>query len=233
MASVTFSFALGAGMLAAFNPCAFAMLPSFLAFFLGMDDADFARQSWLRRAWVGMQVGLLVVVGFVLIFLAAGLLFAGLGTQLVQIVPWLALGIGGALVVFGALTLLGRGPHVAIPNPLAARQADRSTSAIFLYGIGYGIASLSCTLPIFLMIIGSALSASTLAQGIVPFAGYSGGMALVVVGLTLATALLKGALVQRVRGVLPYVNRLSGLLLIAAGAYIIYFQVNFSIFFAV
>lgn len=55
----------------------------------------------------------------------------------------------------------------------------------------------------------------------------------VAVGLTLATALLKGALVQRVRGVLPYVNRLSGLLLIGAGAYIVYFQVNFSIFFAV
>jgi len=54
----------------------------------------------------------------------------------------------------------------------------------------------------------------------------------VVVGLTLSTALLKGALVQRMRGVLPYVNRLSGLLLIGAGVYIVYFQVNFSIFFA-
>lgn len=233
MASVTFSFALGAGVLAAFNPCAFAMLPSLLTFFLGMDDADFAQQSWLRRAWAGTQVGLLVVVGFVLIFLAAGLLFASVGAQLMQIVPWLAVGIGWALVVFGALTLLDRPLHIAIPLPLAARQKERSPSAIFLYGISYGIASLSCTLPIFLMVSGSALTTGDLVRGLLPFAGYSGGMALVVVGLTLATALLKGALVQRVRGALPYVNRLSGLLLIGAGAYIVYFQLNYSIFFAV
>jgi len=230
MTSVTLVFALSAGVLAAFNPCAFAMLPSFLAYFLGADDASFAAQPWPRRAWVGARVGLLVVAGFVLIFLAAGLLFASVGTQLVQIVPWLALGIGGALVIFGGLTLLGRGPHIAIANPLAERQAARSASSIFLYGISYGIASLSCTLPIFLMVIGGALSAGTLVRGLLPFVGYSGGMALVVVGLTLSTALLKGALVQHMRRVLPYVNRLSGVLLVAAGAYIIYFQVNFSIF---
>jgi len=232
MTSVTFAFAVGAGVLAAFNPCAFAMLPSFLAYFLGADDASFAQQSWLRRAWVGAQVGLLVVVGFVLIFLAAGLLFASAGAQLVQIVPWLSVGIGVALVLFGALTLLGRAPHLAIAVPLAARQAERRASSIFLYGISYGIASLSCTLPIFLMVIGGALSAGNLVRVLLPFVGYSGGMALVVVGLTLSTALLKGALVQRMRGVLPYVNRLSGLLLIGAGVYIVYFQVNFSIFFA-
>lgn len=233
MTSVTFVFALGAGVLAAFNPCAFAMLPSFLAYFLGANDAGFAGQPWPRRAWVGVQVGLLVVAGFVLIFLAAGLLFASVGTQLVQIVPWLALAIGGALVIFGILTLLGRGPHIAIANPLAERQTERRASSIFLYGVSYGIASLSCTLPIFLMIVGGALTAGNLVGGLLPFAGYSGGMALVVVGLTLSTALLKGALVQWMHGVLPYVNRLSGLLLIGAGAYIVYFQINFSIFFVV
>lgn len=232
MTGIPFSFALGAGVLAAFNPCAFAMLPSFLAYFLGADDTSFAQQSWLRRAWVGTQVGLLVVVGFVLIFLAAGLLFASIGAQLVQIVPWLAVGIGGALIVFGGLTLLGRAPHIAIANPLAERKAERSASSVFLYGISYGIASLSCTLPIFLMVVGGSLTAGNLVRGLLPFLGYSGGMALVVVGLTLSAALLKGALEQHMRRVLPYVNRLSGLLLVAAGAYIVYFQINFSIVFA-
>jgi cytochrome c biogenesis protein CcdA len=125
--------------------------------------------------------------------------------------------------------LLGRAPHFSIANPIDMVR-ETGVRALFLYGVGFGIASLSCTLPIFLMVVGGALSAGNLVQGLVPFIGYSGGMALVVVGLTLATALLKGALVQQMRWVSPYVGRLSGLLLVAAGVYIVYFQTRFGLF---
>lgn len=229
MDTVSFTFALGAGALAAFNPCAFAMLPSFLAYFLGVNDEQFVHLSWMQRVGLGVRVGSVIVVGFVLMFLLAGLVFATLGSQLMKVVPWLALGIGIVLVVFGVLTLFDRAPYIAIANPID-HVKGKGIQALFLYGISYGIASLSCTLPIFLMIVGGALTAGSLSRGFVPFLGYSSGMALVVVGLTLATALLKGALVQQMRRVLPYVNRLSGLLLLAAGAYIVYFQVRFSVF---
>jgi cytochrome c biogenesis protein CcdA len=230
MTSVSFAFALGAGVLAAFNPCAFAMLPSFLAYFLGVEDESFVASSWPQRLWLGAWTGLLVASGFVLMFLLAGVFFASIGSQLVAITPWFAVLVGGLLIGFGVLVLIDRAPHLAFANPVGVQRRDRSLGSIFLYGIGYGIASLSCTLPIFLMVIGGALSAGTLLAGLLPFVGYSGGMALVVVGSTLATALLKGALVKRLRRVLPYVNRASGVLLVAAGAYIVYFQLNFSIF---
>lgn len=228
MTGISFAFALSAGVLAAFNPCAFAMLPSFLAYFLGTNDEHFKRLSWLQRVGIGVRAGFGLVAGFVLMFLLAGLVFALLGSQLVKVVPWLALLIGLALIGFGLLTLLNRAPHITITNPVDTIEG-RGMRALFLYGISYGIASLSCTLPIFLMVMSSVLTAGNLLSGIVPFLGYSSGMALVVIGLTLATALLKGALVQQTRRVLPYVNRLSGLLLIAAGAYIVYFQFSFSI----
>jgi len=228
MATVSFSFALGAGVLAAFNPCAFAMLPSFLAYFLGANDEAFVHLSWMQRLGLGVRVGLIIVAGFVLMFLLAGLVFAAVGRHLVALVPWLALLIGLALVVLGGLTLFDRAPYIAIASPLA-RVEGKGLQAVFLYGISYGIASLSCTLPIFLMIVGGALAASNLLGSIIPFLGYSSGMALVVISLTLAVALLKGALVQQARRVLPYVQRLSGLLLIAAGAYLVYFQLGFSL----
>lgn len=228
MATVSFSFALGAGVLAAFNPCAFAMLPSFLAYFLGANDEAFAHLSWMQRLGLGVRVGLIIVAGFVLMFLLAGLVFGAVGRHLVALVPWLALLIGLALVVLGGLTLFDRAPYIAIASPLA-RVEGKGLQAVFLYGISYGIASLSCTLPIFLMIVGGALAAGNLLGSIIPFLGYSSGMALVVVTLTLAVALLKGALVQQARRVLPYVQRLSGLLLIAAGAYLVYFQLSFSL----
>lgn len=226
---VTTAFAFGAGMLAAFNPCAFAMLPSFLAYFLGVENEEFARLSPVRRGLVGVGVGLLISLGFLLIFSLAGVIFAALGSGFVRVIPWLALVVGVLLTVFGLLLLLGREPHISFTNPVAGIRG-RGPRALFLYGVAYGVASLSCTLPIFLGVVGSALAAGSLLGGLLPFFGYSAGMALVLVTLTVSVALVKGALIRRLRVVLPYVNKLAGILLLGAGAYIVYFQVNFSIF---
>ncbi len=230
MGAMTWAFAFGAGILAAFNPCAFALLPSFLVYFLGADDPRFARASWMHRLWMGVRTGGLLVAGFVLIFVLAGFLVGAIGTWLIQVVPWLAVGIGGMLVLLGGSLLLGRAPKLGLPVPGLTGAPSRSAGGVFLYGVGYGIASLSCTLPIFLAVVGSALAAGSVTAGLLPFLGYSAGMASVVVGLTLATALLKGALAQAARGLFPHIERLAGILLIAAGMYLIYFQANFSIF---
>jgi cytochrome c biogenesis protein CcdA len=48
--NTTVAFAFSAGVLAAFNPCAFAMWPSFLTSFLGVEDEGFAEFSLVRRA---------------------------------------------------------------------------------------------------------------------------------------------------------------------------------------
>jgi hypothetical protein len=48
-------------------------------------------------------------------------------------------------------------------------------------------------------------------------------MGLVLMVLTLAIALARQSLVSRMRGVLPYVNRISGGLLVVAGLYVAYY----------
>ena len=41
--------AFGAGMIAAVNPCGFAMLPAYLSLYLGAEESDFGkRSSWAR-----------------------------------------------------------------------------------------------------------------------------------------------------------------------------------------
>jgi hypothetical protein len=59
--------------------------------------------------------------------------------------------------------------------------------------------------------------------GIGSFVAYALGMGLVLMVLTLAIALARQSLVRRMRGVLPYVNRISGALLVVAGAYVVYY----------
>ena len=71
------AFALG--MVALINPCGFALLPAYLGFFLGLDDAEHERSRLvaLNRAQI---VGLTMSVGFLVVFGLLGLVFAGIGT---------------------------------------------------------------------------------------------------------------------------------------------------------
>ena len=65
-------FAFAAGMVAAVNPCGFAMLPAYLGLYLGSGDTD-GRTHLLRHVGRALLVGGLVTVGFVLLFGVAGL----------------------------------------------------------------------------------------------------------------------------------------------------------------
>ena len=39
------AYAFGVGMVATFNPCGFAMLPAYLSYFLGLEDASTRRST--------------------------------------------------------------------------------------------------------------------------------------------------------------------------------------------
>src|SRR5262249_41246559 len=70
---LSFGFAFSAGLIASLNPCAFAMLPAFAAYYLGIDD-DRRRLSLPARAARGVAVGATMTAGFVVVFTTIGLL---------------------------------------------------------------------------------------------------------------------------------------------------------------
>lgn len=92
----------------------------------------------------------------------------------------------------------------------------------WLFGIGYGVGSLACTLPIFLVVVAGSLTASTLAAPLM-FAAYAAGMGTILTALAVAAALSRTGLRSAIRGVLPYVERVSAVLLIGAGAYVVWY----------
>ena len=59
------------------------------------------------------------------------------------------------------------------------------------------------------------------------FASFGAGMALVLMAVVVSIALVKGAIVEKVQSVLPYVYRIGAALLILAGAYLIWYQARF------
>jgi cytochrome c biogenesis protein CcdA len=222
-----FGFAFGAGMVSAVNPCGFAMLPAYLALYLrdGMDDTS-GRGGRLVRA---LQVGGTVTIGFVALFGVAGGVLAAGTRSVAGALPWLGFATGLLLLTVGAWSALGGTLYARVGERLAqgvggVAGVDRAGWRGYLaFGLAYGLASLSCTLPIFLAVVGSGLTLDSAPFVASQLVLYGAGMGLVVTVLTVATALFRGALLDRSRRLSRYVGPVASALMLIAGAYIVYY----------
>jgi cytochrome c biogenesis protein CcdA len=213
-------------MLATVNPCGWAMLPSYGAYYLGSHEAGYEARPLIRRATEGLRLGLLMTAGFLLAFSVVGAVIS-LGLRvLIQAMPFLAILVGLGLLGLGLWLLFGGSLRLSIPTPKIYAQA-RNPKSVFLYGVAYGSASLSCTLPIFLVVIGSSLTAGSPGEAAVMFGSFGAGMALVLMAVVISIALVKGAILRQVQAVLPYVHRIGAGLLVVAGLYLIWYQIRY------
>jgi len=213
------TFALGAGLVAAVNPCGFAMLPAYLSYFLGLESDD--ETSTSRNIFRALAVGLTLTAGFVLFFTVIGILtqtVVDAGT-IERRIPYATFGFGILMVPLGIAMMLGFEPKLSLPR-MNKGTGSRELPSIFMFGVSYAVVSLSCTAPIFFgTVIGSFTSEGTI-DGISVFVAYALGMSLVIMVLTLGMALGRSSIATNMRRVLPYVNRVSGALLIIAGVFL-------------
>jgi cytochrome c-type biogenesis protein len=211
------AFAFGVGMIALINPCGFALLPAYLGVFLGLDeDPDQSRIVSLNRAQL---VGLALSAGFLLVFGLLGLVFAGFYSSIADSIPWFTLVVGVALVILGIAMLRGLQLSVAIPK-LNRGGTSGSMVSMFLFGISYAIASLSCTIGLFLAVVGTSSASRGFSDRLGSFISYGAGMGLLATTLTLAVAFAKGGFVNKFRELLPKINKISAVILLIVGVYV-------------
>lgn len=217
-AAATFAFA--AGLLATVNPCGFAMLPAFIALYL--DSGERGERSLPARLAQGLCVGLALSASFRGMFVAAGLIIA-LGLQsFVHAIPWIALVIAAALVLLGCAMLAGRHVGFTAASRLRADTLPLAGYArVLLFGASYALASLACTVPVFLVVVGGAVAQKDPLRLIVVFASYLAGSASLLVALSLSIALARAGLARALRRLTPAVGRLAGALLVASGVYLV------------
>lgn len=206
-----------AGMVAAFNPCGFAMLPAYLT--LAIDPQSGGQLAAVGRALAATAA---MALGFLAVFGSFGLLTVSVASTVQRYLPYVTLVIGVGLVVAGVWLLSGR--ELRAPNLAGGRWAPTARlGSMFGYGVGYAIASLSCTIGPFLAVTGSSLRRGSPAQGVLVYVAYAAGIALVVGVLAVAVALASSSMVDRMRAMLPHINRISGLILVVVGLYVGYY----------
>lgn len=213
-----FSLAFSAGLVTFFNPCAYAMLPAYVAYHFSRKERKLGSMKSLIR---GAGAGAAVSLGFIAVFLAIGALVSLAGAQIGQYLPWVAIVTGAVLIAFGILWLSGVKLSLFI-SPRAPLK--KGWISFFIFGVGYAAASAACAFPVFLMIVSTAVGSGGLLSGLLVFLAYALGMVVVMIPLAMAVAASKDLMLRRIESLMPYVLKIGAVIMIIAGAYLIYLQ---------
>ncbi len=211
-------------MVASVNPCGFAMLPAYVGFFVG-TDTESSRSSRVRRALV---VSGAMTAGFITVFGTVGLLVQTVASSIDQHLSKVTVVIGVLLVVLGIYLLSGRELRFNGPK-IQKGGRERTMVSMYLFGVSYATASLSCTLGPFLVALTPTFRDSGVVSGMAAFVSYGLGMGMVITIVTVAVAFAQQTFVTRLRRVGPLVNRIAGAMLVLAGAYVSwygYWEIN-------
>ena len=253
-ALLTYAFTLG--MATTVNPCGLPLLLAYLSIlsssYPSYNDSPASAttlQPWqearrpggttyndssvsatpLQAAWHAIITGALVSVGFLAVFGTLGILLESGFTVFMKFVPWVMIPLAIVMVLFGIYTMSGR--HLGITMPALSwrnpANSHISWSSMILFGVSYALASLTCSLPIFI-------------AGIIPFhtnrdllevSGSMGafllGMAALLITLSVATTMAQSSLIRILKYASRYVERFAALLLIVVGAYLVDYWINY------
>ena len=224
MIDAPLGLAFAAGLVATLNPCGFAMLPAYLSYFMGLDGAE---QDSDNNASVAqaLKVGAVVSSGFLVVFGTTGLLINAGVRSIIDWIPFVALGVGVVMIVLGIAMF--RGFELKIGFLKVEQGANsRDNKSVFTFGVSYALASLSCTLPVFLSVVVGSIATASFVSGFLTYIAYGLGMSALLMALTLAVAFAKQGLVRRLRSMLQYVQKVSAAFLVIAGIYITWFWID-------
>jgi cytochrome c-type biogenesis protein len=212
------ALALGAGMVAAINPCGFALLPAYLSL-LVLGDSTGSRRSAVGRA---LALTGAMTLGFVAVFAIFGLVIAPVAAGVQRYLPWVTVVLGCALLLLGIWLVAGRALPAIGWSPRGPKLTRRFASMAG-FGAAYAVASLTCTIAPFLAIVVASFRASSAWTGAALFVAYALGMGLMVGAASVAVALARSSLVSRLQRAGRWVPRVAGVLMIVVGAYVAYY----------
>lgn len=208
------------GLIAAVNPCGFVLLPTYLAYFLGLEAGrESTQRATVRRA---LLVGGAVSAGFMIVFVVIGSISELVTREIEQYSKYVTGAVGAAFVVIGLAMLFGyRVPFVAPRFELGRK--DRTVRSMFVYGITYAVVSLSCTLVLFLPTIFGTGRREGLVAGVASGGVFALGMGLLVTALTITLAVANHGLLRAIRSAGEHIERIAATLVVISGLYLVHY----------
>lgn len=223
-----------AGVASFFSPCAFPMFPGYMAFY-------FKKHIEMREETLNVgkaaAAGTVSALGIIVVYLIIGGVVTVVGAVVAPYVSALQLIIGIILLILGSLMMtnlqydkiispfraLGarlKGRRAAVAGP--ARPGEGFYAGLFVYGAGYGGAAAACTLPVFLAVILAGMNMGPV-YGILLVVVYTLVAAFLMIGVTVAIAIVGHTAVQKMAKYTNAIKKISGFVLLLAGIYLVLF----------
>ncbi|MGC1196949.1 MAG: cytochrome c biogenesis protein CcdA [Geitlerinemataceae cyanobacterium] len=133
------AFVLGNGAILT-NACMLPLYPGTIAF-LGSGV------SGKRNRWVTAGLGVAVLGGILSMTIAIGAILYVISASFAATLPYILPAVYGAVIVLGALMVLGYNPFARLLTPQAPEAKNPFATAYF-YGLMFGPMTLPCTGPI-------------------------------------------------------------------------------------
>lgn len=207
--------AFGGGILSFLSPCLLPLVPAYVAFVGGvsLQRNNPGQQSGYGRRTAFFN-GLFFVAGFSLIFVALGASAGLVGDFLHSHRDWVAR-IGGVFLLLLGLQMLG---VLSIPGlnrevRLTPRQRPAGYGTAFIVGVAFAAGWSPCIGPLLAGILTLAASEGSAGYGMTLLAMYAGGLAIPFLAVTLGLDRFL-AYSQRVNRWLPWIERVSGVLIL-------------------
>jgi len=208
------------GLVAAVNPCGFILLPTYLMYFLGVSGgAPGTQKASLRRA---LKVSAAVSTGFLAVFLVIGFLSVPLRSTISSNSKYVTGFIAVALIVLGTAMLFGYKPPFMTPQ-IDSGKKDQTVKSMFIYGVAYAVASIGCTIGLFLATVFSAHPDETFVDSVSNMVAYGAGMALLVSALTVGFAFANTSLLKFLRSSMQYIDRVAAAFVVLSGLYLAWY----------
>jgi cytochrome c-type biogenesis protein len=209
-------FAFLAGIASFFAPCAFALLPGYASYYLGLD---------IGKGKTPAYIGFVTATGILAFYLFLGILVYVLGSAISPYLRYFKPAVGFILVLLGIM-LYTRSFYIApLSSAVSKVYSEHSAGgalAFFLFGVAYAATALGCTLPIFLVLVIYPLFTGELLLGFLAFVSYSLAKAVLMIAVTYLVAYSKDTLIKRLAMSTGKIKKFSGLAIVLIGIYLIY-----------
>lgn len=204
------------GLLSFLSPCVLPLVPSYIGFLTGLTIEEMGD----RRHWAVLHA-LFFVAGFSLVFIALGAGATELGSALRYNKLWLAR-VGGVLVIVFGLYSIGAVRIAALDQErrLHLNRKPLGFLGSMLVGMTFAAGWTPCIGPVLGTILLMAGTTADLSHGVLLLAAYSAGLAVPFLIVAVALDAFRDWF-QKFRRWMPWVQRISGLILIVIGVLLV------------
>jgi cytochrome c-type biogenesis protein len=211
--------ALLTGFMSFFAPCAFPLLPGYISYYLGREEGE----TTLRGS---VKAGIAAATGINGIFALVGVAVAVGGVAVKSFVSYLAPVVGFVVILLGLTMVFGKtGLFDRFGGLLSSYSskigAKAQHSGLFMYGVGYGLASMGCQAPVFIALIMTGLVSGGALEAFLVFISFSIGMGSMMLIVSVLAGTAKMAILERMKRLTPYISRGCGIILIIVGLYFV------------